>query len=273
MYFAYYTCTTKLRISSWSCGSVLRVLRLYYKVTIFQLELRQCTSRTTLVLQSCDFPAGVAEVYFAYCTYKVAIFQLELRQCTSRTTLVLKSCDFELGLRKCISFFTVVLQSCDFRTGAAEVYFAFYTCTTKLRCSGWSCGNVLCVLHVYYKVAILQRELSRTTLVLKSCDFELSCGSVLRVLHLYYKVAILQRELRKCTSRTTLVLKSCDFELSCGSVFRYYACTTKLRFSSWGCGSVLRVLHVYHKVAIFQLELRKCTLRNTLVLKSLDSRV
>ena len=64
----YDTCTEKLRFSSWSCGSVLRVLDLHYKVTIFELEMRKCTSRTRLVLQSCDFRAGDAEVYFAYYT-------------------------------------------------------------------------------------------------------------------------------------------------------------------------------------------------------------
>ena len=62
----YDTCIEKLRFSSWRCGSVLRVLDLYYKVAIFELELRKCTSRTRLVLQSCDFRAGDAEVYFAY---------------------------------------------------------------------------------------------------------------------------------------------------------------------------------------------------------------
>ena len=66
MYFAYWTCTTKLRFSIWSCESVLRVLDLYYKVAIFELELRKCPSRTRLVLQSCDFRAGAMEVYFAY---------------------------------------------------------------------------------------------------------------------------------------------------------------------------------------------------------------
>ena len=51
---------------------MLRVLDLYYKVAIFELELRKCTSRTRLV----------------------AIFELELRKCTSRTRLVLQSYDF-----------------------------------------------------------------------------------------------------------------------------------------------------------------------------------
>ena len=62
----YDTCAEKLRFSSWSCGSVLRVLDLHDKVSIFELELRKCTSRTRLAAQSCDFRAGAAEVYLAY---------------------------------------------------------------------------------------------------------------------------------------------------------------------------------------------------------------
>ena len=58
--------------------------------------------------------------------YKVSIFELALRKCTSRTRLVLQSCDFRAGaLWKCTSRTRLVLQSCDFRAGAAEVYFAY----------------------------------------------------------------------------------------------------------------------------------------------------
>ena len=60
-----YTCAVKFLFSSWSYGSVLRVLHLYYKVGIFELERRKCTSRTT------------------------KLGELELRTCTSRATLVL----------------------------------------------------------------------------------------------------------------------------------------------------------------------------------------
>ena len=42
--------------------SELRVRDLYYKITIFELELQKCTSRPRLVLQSCDFRAGAAEI-------------------------------------------------------------------------------------------------------------------------------------------------------------------------------------------------------------------
>ena len=94
-----------------------------------------------------------------------------------------------------------------------------------------------------------------------------------RVLDLYYKVAIFELELRKCTSRTRLVLQSCDFRAEDAEVyFVYYTCTTKLRFSSWRCGSVLRVLDLYYEVAIFELEMRKCASRTRLVLQSCDFR-
>ena len=100
----YDTCTEKLRFSSWSCGSVLRVLDLYYKVAVFELELRKCTSRTRLALRFSSWSCGsVLRVLDLY--YKVAIFELELRKFTSRTRRV--------------------LRSCDFRAGAAEVYFAY----------------------------------------------------------------------------------------------------------------------------------------------------
>ena len=57
---------------------MLRVLDLYYKVVIFELELRKCSSRTRLAL-----------LHY--------IFELEMRKCTSRTGLVLQSCDFRAG--------------------------------------------------------------------------------------------------------------------------------------------------------------------------------
>ena len=43
---------------------MLRVLDLYYKVAIFQLELWKCTSRARVVPQSCECPTGAAEVCF-----------------------------------------------------------------------------------------------------------------------------------------------------------------------------------------------------------------
>ena len=96
---------------------MLRVLDLYNKVAIFQLELEARTSRTRLVkvtifqldctscgrlvLQGCDFPAraGLRAPVFRVLDlyYKVAIFQLELEACTSRVRLVLQSCDFSAG--------------------------------------------------------------------------------------------------------------------------------------------------------------------------------
>ena len=148
VYFAHKTCTAKLRFFSWTRGSVFRVLDLYYiarffswscgsvlgvldscyKVALFELELRKCTSRTRLVLHSCDLRAGAAEVSVLCIQdlyYKVAIVQLELRKCTSRTRLVLQSCDFSAGAAEVYFATRLVLQSCDFRAGDAEVYFAY----------------------------------------------------------------------------------------------------------------------------------------------------
>ena len=51
----------------------------YYKVAIFELEMRKCTSRTRLVLlHSCDFQSELRKCTSLY--YKVAIFELELRK-------------------------------------------------------------------------------------------------------------------------------------------------------------------------------------------------
>ena len=55
---------------------MLRVLRLYLKVAIFQFELREHAPHTTSVL-------------------KIAIFHPELQEHAPRTTFVLKSCDFQ----------------------------------------------------------------------------------------------------------------------------------------------------------------------------------
>ena len=49
-----------MRFSSRSCGSTLRILRLYLKVAIFQPELQEHAPRTTFVLKSSDFQAGAA---------------------------------------------------------------------------------------------------------------------------------------------------------------------------------------------------------------------
>ena len=97
-----------MRFSSWRRGSVLRVLDLYYKVAIFDLErcgsvlsvLDLCYKVAIFELERCGSVLPVLDLY-----YKVAIFELELRKFTSRTRLA--------------------LHSCDFRTGAAEVYFVY----------------------------------------------------------------------------------------------------------------------------------------------------
>ena len=87
----------------------------------------------------------------------------------------------------------------------------------------------------------------------------------------YLKVAIFEPQLRNWTSRTTFVVKSCDFRAPATKVdFAYYFRTEKSRFSSPSCESGLCVLLSYLKVAIFKPRLRKWTLRTTFVLKSCD---
>ena len=133
------------------------MLDLCYKVAIFQPEL---------VLRALDL------------RYTAAIVQLELKTCTLRARLV--------------------LQSCDSPAGPQNLYFAHYTCTSKLRSFSESWKLVLHVLYLHYKVVTFQ-------LVLETCT--------LRVLDLYFKVAILQLE---------LVLQSCDSPARAGSLYFAY---------------------------------------------------
>ena len=85
------------------------------------------------------------------------------------------------------------------------------------------------------------------------------------------KVAIVQPELREHAPHTTSVLKTCDFPAgAAGARSTYYVCTYKLRFSSRSCGSTLRILRLYLKVAIFQPELQEHAPCTTFVLKSCD---
>ena len=85
MHFAYCLCTYNLRFRSCasahalhvllylkranfsrSCGSALRPLLLYLQFAISQPRLWQCSSRTTLVLKTCDLSAGAAGARFSH---------------------------------------------------------------------------------------------------------------------------------------------------------------------------------------------------------------
>ena len=135
-------------------------------LTMF-FSLSNCTLRAPLVATKLRFsiwrwtPALRAlDLY-----YKVAIFQPELENCTSRARLALHSCD------------------CPARaeTGAQNLYFAYFSCTSKLRSSSQSWKLALHVLYLHYKVAIFQLVqetcTSRTTLVLESCDSPARAGT------------------------------------------------------------------------------------------------
>ena len=72
------------------------MLDLYYKVAIFELELRKCISRFS------SFGCGsVVRVLDLYEIVAISIWSYgRLRKCTSRTRLVLQSCDFRAGSGK-----------------------------------------------------------------------------------------------------------------------------------------------------------------------------
>ena len=118
MYSAYYFCTSKLRFSSRSCGNVLRILLLYLKIALFELELRERRrhSGSAILTSIAHDPRR--------------------RERSARTTLL--------------------LQNCDFRSKAAGMCSAYYCCTSKLRFSSWSCRKVLRVLLLYVKTAIFE---------------------------------------------------------------------------------------------------------------------
>ena len=77
-HFAHHFCTCKLRFRSRSFLKALHVL-LYFKLANFQLLLLylqclwKCSSRTTLVLKTCDLSAGAAGARFPryFCTYSL----------------------------------------------------------------------------------------------------------------------------------------------------------------------------------------------------------
>ena len=172
MFFSLYNCTlraplvsTKLRLSIWSWAPALRAQDLYYQVAIFQPEL---------VLRAPDL------------RYTAAIVQLELKTCTLRTRLVLQSCDFRAELKTCTSRTILALQSCELRQSWKLVlhvlYLRYKAVTFQLVLETCTLRG----LDLYFKVAILQLELvlrscifqleletctSRTRLALQSRDF------------------------------------------------------------------------------------------------------
>ena len=168
------------------------------------------------MLQSCDFQSGAGHLRHARLCYKVAIFQPELvlRALDLRCTAAI----VQLELKTCTLRTRLVLQSCDVQAGAQNLYFAYYTCTAKLRSSSQGWKLVLHVLYLHCKAVTFQ-------LVLETCT--------LRALDLYFKVAILQLELvlqscdfqlelETCTLRTRLVVQSCDFPARAGNLYFAY---------------------------------------------------
>ena len=110
-----FTSASKLRLSSWSRGGLLRVL-LRIELLTFEERLRKNTSRTIFVFKSCDFPAGLQNLLFVLLSYrKAATFELGLRKCTLCTTVmnVLRTAprQFRDGVAKVISVLAKIAVS------------------------------------------------------------------------------------------------------------------------------------------------------------------
>ena len=73
VYFACYTCATKLRFSCWSCRSVFRVLHLCYKNVIFELELRKCANHLYCMACSATDPTIPSRQNMTACALQASI--------------------------------------------------------------------------------------------------------------------------------------------------------------------------------------------------------
>ena len=143
-----------------------------------------------------------------------------------------RKCSVQVALRKCSE--QVALRKCSAPVAPCERF-------AHVLCASWSVQVASCSVQV--------------TLRRKCCR---SCGNVLRVLFLYLKVAIVQPELRECAPRTTWHLKITIFQPELQEhAPRTTFVLTSCDFSSRSCGGVLRVLRLHLKVAIFQPELRE----------------
>ena len=118
--------------SSPSSEITIPVLGLYYKVAIFEPELREYDSFTRLVLQSCDFRA-------------------ELQEYDSFTTTKLRCSSPSSG-----STIPLLLQSCDVRARAPGVRFLYYY---KVAMFEPELREYDSFIGLYYKVAIFEPEL------------------------------------------------------------------------------------------------------------------
>ena len=81
---------------------MLRVLRLYLKVAIFQPELREHAPHTTSVLKSCDFSPGAAGARSAYyvCTQKLRFSSRSCRGPGGESNPRLRDCESRRPFRE-----------------------------------------------------------------------------------------------------------------------------------------------------------------------------
>ena len=207
-----------------------------------QAAARKCSVQ--VALRKCSEQVGLCKLLCASCSVQA------LCACAPCKLL----CASALSKLLCASALRQLLRASALRMCSVQVGLC------KLLCASALCS---CSVQVALRKLLCASDSAQVALH-KCCR---SCGNVLCVLFVYLKVAIFQPELRGCAPRTTFVLKSCDFQAVCSA---YYVCTQKLRFSSLSFGTTLRILRLYLKVAIFQPELQEHAPRTTFVLTSCD---
>ena len=85
---------------------------------------------------------------------------------------------------------------------------ALRMCSVQVGLCKLLCASAVCKCSVQFAERKLLCASDSVQVALRKCCW--SCGNVLRVLFLYLKVAIVQPELRECAPRTTLYLKTCS---------------------------------------------------------------
>ena len=101
---------------------------------------------------------------------------------------------------------------------------ALRMCSVQVGLCKLLCASALCNCSVQFAERKLLCASDSAQVALRKCCR--SRGNILRVLFLYSKVAILQPELREHAPHTTSVLKSCDFSTgAAGARSAYYVCT------------------------------------------------
>ena len=163
--------------------------------------LSNCAARflTKVVCASCIVPGCCAQVALCKLLHASALCKL---LCASALSKLLCASALRQLLR------ASALRMCSVQVGLCKLL----------------CASALCNCSVQFAERKLLCTSDSAQVALRKCCR--SCGNVLCALFLYLKVAIFQPELREHSPHTTSVLKSCDFPTgAAGARSAYYVCT------------------------------------------------